>query len=130
MMTRGEMLALADRVEREEPSRRMYLDIAQAAGWKQRKDGAWERPDGGLHYKLPDWLRSLDAAVTLVPLTHTFWDARQHNGHGEALVYEGYSPGAFARRGTGRGKTVAMALCAAALRARSSLLKEDGDVPG
>ena len=66
-MTRADLLALADRVETEEPSAVLLALIAAKLGWVQRADAFWLAPNGGLYNTLPDWLRSLDAAASLAP---------------------------------------------------------------
>jgi hypothetical protein len=72
MTTRQQLLDLAERVEREEPSEALGNSIAHACGWtflssrytdvgdywlSPDDEGCWDEP--------PDWLHSLDAAVTL-----------------------------------------------------------------
>ena len=57
---RAELEALAERVEREEPSRDMDAAIARAIGWRQH-------PMVEGFAVAPSWTTSLDAAVTLVP---------------------------------------------------------------
>lgn len=114
-MTTPEALnALADRVEREEPSLELEAAIFDALSFEQ-----FTKPFG-------NFLRSLDAAVTLVP-THAgrrwFWRA------GESSLYKGWAhvnrlhPDHCDRKdeASAQASTPAAALTAAALRARAAL---------
>lgn len=69
-MTRDDLLKLAERVEREEPSRELAEAIARRLGWERDyTDNFWISGPGtgrGLHIELPFWLTSLDAAASLV----------------------------------------------------------------
>lgn len=61
--------ALAQRVEREEPSRELTVDVLEAFGWQTMKgDVLWVRRKGAIGWQdAPDPLHSLDAAASLVP---------------------------------------------------------------
>ena len=142
-MTTPEALnALADRVEREEPSRGLDIDIACAAlGWEKERQGgyigqtppdyAWNlRPIGRAYWddgsrKAPPYTTSLDAAVTLVP--PDCW--RETNGPRKYLNVPAPSPNRWKAEVApwktgmpcfGWAETEAMAICAAALRARAA----------
>jgi hypothetical protein len=69
-MTRAELLALADRVETEEPSEELRRAVLVACGWVDRDDeyDNWSTPGGGV-WPAPHPLRSLDAAASLMPPT-------------------------------------------------------------
>lgn len=121
---RSELLALADRCEREEPSRELDAAIARALGIQGKRRNIYRRGHyvGGKPVVLrvvedfPAFSSSLDAAVTLVqgPVGQQVgWfvgsDCR-------AAVY--WSP-TIPNSYEGTAKTPALALCAAALRARA-----------
>lgn len=121
-----QLLALADRCEREEPSAELQQAIGLALGWtwKIGVSTRWFEPNGTEAHRLPDWLHSLDAAVTLVPEWHrwsvetgTMCNAVVHN-------LEALFPGDRTKV-TGRSARPAPALCAAALRARAALCSHD-----
>lgn len=110
-----ELEALAERCEREKPSLALSFAIFRAVS---------KRPDD----VQPDYTASLDAAVTLVPGSDDVFWRLGHDGEGpdpsvfraEILVCSANIPGSVARSGTS-----ALALCAAALKARAALLKEN-----
>ena len=71
-MTRAELEALAERVEREEPSLDLAVEVMRACGRKVLRSGSWRSgwsvlQDNATSVQMPDPLHSLDAAVTLVP---------------------------------------------------------------
>lgn len=110
-MTTPEALnAIADRVEREEPSRYLDADIEEA-----EKGAATADP--------PYYTTSLDAAVTLVPPEYAnAWSAGDNSGEYRIFGRLGYEHEAT-------GLTPAAALTAAALRARAADMQaraEDG----
>jgi hypothetical protein len=109
MMTRGEMLALADRVEREEPSEALNEAIADAV----------EMGDA-------PYTHSLDAAMTLVPLAWSLHEIA-HSDHYQKWAATLWCISGRFDEVRGYAPTEVAARCAAALRARSSLLKEDGE---
>ena len=97
--TKGTLLALAERCEREKPSFALDRDIAIAC----------ERP----FFKPACFTTSLDAAVTLVPDEYkNSWSAGDHSGEAQIFGRLGYEH-------EGTGLTPALALCAAALKARA-----------
>ena len=125
------LLALADRCEREEPSRELDSAILVACGHQtlHRLIGKaldWEyRPNGvGIWHTMPSPTSSLDAAVTLVP-KDCVWSGGNESGF-IAVVSGGSMDDdtAFVKTSDGENTTgMALALCAAALRARASLGK-------
>ena len=67
-MTRRQLLDLAERVEREEPSAALSIAVIKACGWERpngAKDNIWHHDIYGFRSGGPDPLHSLDAAVTL-----------------------------------------------------------------
>lgn len=115
---------LARRVsELQGPSREIDAEIARALGWREIPNptaagglvGRWYDPDGNMsgHSGPPDWLASLDAAMTLVPegAKLTFQNHGDTGGRSMWLV----SPNERFISAA----TPALALCAAALIARS-----------
>lgn len=67
-MTRDELIR---RLESEDPSPALQAALAIFLGWTRYRDGCiihWLHPDGQpLVGRLPNWLKSIDAALTLVP---------------------------------------------------------------
>lgn len=100
-----ELLALAARCEAEEPSRHLDLDILMAC----------QMPPG-----IKPYTTSLDAAVTLVP---EGWTGRIGLFGWAELVNLRFDTVSGGRAGINR---AALALCAAALRARAALSKQEG----
>lgn len=130
-MTKDELLALADKVEAlEGPSREVDAEIAPLQGLRMKDEG---HPLGGCYYDtnghgvpLPAHTASLDAALTLVPkgwiATTTDFTHLQENveGRGLAELYPGIRFWGDANRQIQvSAATPALALCAAALRARA-----------
>jgi hypothetical protein len=99
------LLALADRCEREGPSRELDAEVWHACN---RPDGAWA----------PAYTSSLDAAVTLVPEGAYLAGVRQIN---QTLFWAiiGFEADAETEW-QGEAKTEPMARCAASLRARAA----------
>jgi hypothetical protein len=124
------LLALADRCEREEPSPQLDCEILKAAGhnalWRGDRIGwEWRRDNKGFWSRMISPTTSLDAAVTLVP-EGCVWAADNLSGP-RGYVVGGEEPDGdvpYGNSDTAGTKTVAMALCAAALRARSSLTEK------
>jgi hypothetical protein len=130
------LLKMADRCEREEASFELEADIARTIGWtlvrmteiNERVPG-FKGPQGcppGENYLgwVPGFSRSLDAAVTLVP-PEFHWSVDGRNPQetlGTANVYQ-IATSVPAARCFGA-KTPALALCAAALRARAAMVKK------
>lgn len=129
--TKAALLALAERCEREGPSRELDSAIYRdaVAPWRnvawlegrqiiQKPDGTWER------WPPPHYTTSIDAAVTLVPegwcislgsTCQGHWRAKLHQcgeGRGAQAHQDYYNPHI---------KSGPLALCAAALRARAAL---------
>ncbi len=103
-------LALADRCEREEASRELDAAIFRATGW-----------EGVNMAYVPHLTSSLDAAVTLVLPEHA-WSISQLQPQYEACV-SGIDGRFLVREDIEKystAKTAALALCAAALRARAA----------
>jgi hypothetical protein len=137
-MTTPEALnELADRVEREEPSRELEVAIAFATGQKVEERRAtgwatepyyvihWQAPhvSAGMREPLPRWLSSLDAAVTLVPWNAVSWFTLQRAENGDWLpeIYlKGSGLAADGFTGADGIKTAAHALVPVALRARAA----------
>lgn len=73
MTTAADLEALAQRVEREEPSRELQTAVLRAFGWELvaitlDRRSYWRTPIAGRFVQdLPDPLHSLDAAASLVP---------------------------------------------------------------
>lgn len=111
------LLELAIRCEREEPSRE--LDQAIASWFSQHEYEWWKRKLGSW-----DFTRSLDAAVSLVPEECGIDWQRYWMKEGErwsANLTWGIS-GDYAE--VLDAKTAALALCAAALKARAALTEQ------
>jgi hypothetical protein len=105
-----------------------------AVGYTREKKGReriawWRDPKGqqlrynGWHNFPPAFTRSLDAAVTLVPEGWTW--ARYHSGAVECMTLNG--PGGSILFERGEGNSSALALCAAALRARAAMAQPSSD---
>ena len=133
-MTTPEALnALADRVEREEPSRPLEGEIFEAVGgqmWELAYARAQEPcgcPDdtarNDARLRAPRFLSSLDAAVTLVPWDSVSWFTLQRAENGDWLpeIYlKGSGLAADGLTGADGIKTAAHALVPVALRARAA----------
>lgn len=127
-MTLPEIIAALEAADG--PDWDLNAGIARALGWElievshtAGRTGAWKKPNGELMYAAPFFTASLDAALTLVP-DDANWGVstpRQPNMSGKRYWaslhgYGGKPTGTY-------GATPAIALCIAALKARS------GDVP-
>jgi hypothetical protein len=119
------LLELAARCEREEPGHGLGEDIAIALGYEKIKGYScrWWTPDRKTQLcgiGPPSYTTSIDAAVTLVPEKHA-WSVSSycsgfvHAPNGDCISSDG-------------GRTPALRLCAAALRARAAIT-EQTDVP-
>lgn len=114
---REALLSLADRCEKAEgPERELRDEIMLALGWAYRiPDGLkfhyWFDPSGK-RIDPPDPLRSLDAAMALVP--ERMWAEGSLSSPSMMEVHAG---GIFEAVGVGTGRTPALALTAACLRA-------------
>jgi len=105
MTTKEEYLALAERCEREEPGADLDSAIWKAL-FPAEPSANWE-----------DYTSSLDAAVTLVPNGNGYIAGKKSIDTADGVV--------FGSERTVRvtASTPALALCAAALRARAALVK-------
>ena len=110
MTKADELNALADRCEREEASRALNEAIERALHKR-----------GPFPMTTPPYTTSLDAAVSLVPEEFKrSWSAGDNSGEAQVFARLGYEHEAT-------GLTPALALCAAALRARAALSQTDGE---
>ncbi len=132
-MSAATLRALADRCEREEPSRELDVEIALRVGWRRNRNlpNIWmEATSSKLFGHPPRYTTSLDAAATLVPegwcissLSSTcgpHWRCTLFQcGHAHTVSAEQpiWSP---------RIKSGPLALCAAALRARATVAEVAG----
>lgn len=124
------LLDLADRCEREEPSRELEVAIYTAAATiDEAHCSAWCRQNGRSDLTreryMSTWAAyyttSLDAAVTLVPGNAT-WQVTER-GDAEVTVLAGrFLVSDDIERHGRNAKTPALALCAASLRARAEAL--------
>lgn len=126
------LIALAKRCEAAAgPDRELDADIALTQGWAQLRGDNWCGPTGGIC--VPAYTASLDAAKTLVP-EDALWKAQHTINIGDDETFEcpkGEPPKDF-KAGVGIGNvpmhwehgrsfcSAALALCAAALRARAA----------
>lgn len=108
MTSAAVLLSLAERAEREEPSRKLDVAIQMAAGGHK----VFLPP-------APPYTTSLDAAVTLVP-EGAEWEMTNLYGIAYADVGLNFNDIASSNCRRNDGNLV-MALCAAALRARAAL---------
>lgn len=130
MTKRDELLALADRCEREGAGS-FDLDkaILRALGYTWRGMDYWFR-DGSHTWKGESHpTQSLDAALTLVPENTFWWIGRGKVRLGEPMfgaIIEEAEIDMPAELGSGESDhSISLALCAASLRARAALLRED-----
>ncbi len=132
-MSAADLLALAERCEREEPSRELDAAIFALCPPKDvegrwqvsRHDKALVTRDIGTEFDLRPvepgvrYTSSIDAAVTLVPdHVETAQILREKSGAGTVLLWLS-KVREDARIVEGGAKTPALALCAASLRARA-----------
>lgn len=109
---------------------RMDADIAEACGWRQtsHSTGAsagaatWQAPDGSYHYAPPIFTASVDAALTLLPDPN--WDHAIEFKCGIGWYAYIKAPDLSLWETKRDMKSAAIALCIAALKARSS---KDGE---
>lgn len=120
MTTAAEFLALVDRCEREEPSRELDCEIAKAVGWtynpKNLPGAPWKDAADRVEWTPPWFSFSLDAAVTLVP-EGVEWNLTNLYGIAMSEVGLNFSDGNW-QTSRHKGGHLALAICAAALRAR------------
>lgn len=120
------LLALAERVEGGEFGFYTNKAILQALGYTWRGMAYWFHDNSHTWDKLSDFTGSIDAAVTLVPADLS-WEVRQ-SGFGDPGQAAVWDPMKRPRNNDvritiNRPASAALALCAAALRARASLAK-------
>lgn len=115
-VTPAKLLELADRCEREEAGPELDIAICEATGLMQRQ---WI---SGKYLPLPV-TTSLDAAVTLMP-EGIEWNLTNLYGIAMSEVGLNFSDGNW-QTGRHKGGHIALALCAAALRARAALTKTE-----
>jgi len=124
-MTDGHTPDLIERIERATgPDRRLNADLLLALGWFGDKGGVLD-PKGNRVSTIPDYLGSLDAAMTLIPdkaMCDGGWRVEYHHDlkkrcHATIWLHEHAEPGDgwF----TAWGATPALALCVASLKARA-----------
>ena len=119
-MDKQELIALAERVEElEGPDAKVNADILRALGWTEHGFVAFT-PSGHKAMVIPDYLGSIDAAMTLVPegfcwTVNTFGEPNK-----SASAYLITETNAMIRPERQYIATPALALCAAALRAIAS----------
>lgn len=107
------LLDLAERCEREEPSWDLDVVIGR---WFGQHDYAWWRDRAGPS----DFTRSIDAAVTLVPegLNRSVRTVAPYRPRASVWSCD------MSVEENASGNTEALALCAAALKARAAMLTE------
>ncbi len=140
-MSAAVLLALAERCERERPTRKLDGLIAKAIGWKNvhspmkgKTGGLFGRPWRSTHTcEVPRWTDSLDAAVTLVPDGWHLHSSHQSYGGWSACLHRMFGSHEADEKvwrvghhwpkehmTAGKAKAEPMARCAAALRARAA----------
>lgn len=120
MIAAVEMEALAIRCECEEPTSGLNIAIAKALGWTSVILGyvVWRNP-AGRDSRLPNFVGSLDSAVTLVPDDWFVYEIRQL---GPKHFYVSLCLASDDRpRAESEADTEIAARCAAALRARAAV---------
>lgn len=130
-MTRAELLALAQRVETEEPSRELVGEVAHAFGWQNVRltpsytgyDYVGDAPDGSsCGCWIPNWLHSLDAAASLMPPGWRVVEMRQRLDGFWVCVFQNQYRTEIV---TGKAPTEPEARTAAALRAIAQEAKDE-----
>jgi hypothetical protein len=108
------LIELAERCEKaKKPDRELDADIALTQGWTEHPGDNWIGPHGQI--SVPAFTASLDAALTLVPEGHD-WIIEHVNGGLTICARVGHNdPDRISW-----GDIAALALCAAALRARAA----------
>ena len=115
MTTAAELIALAERCEREEPSAALNFAIWEAVYARRAPVGTFEE------WVAPAYTASLDAAVTLVPDGWSWFCEGPASISAAAHIWNPSARASAEYRSLA--KTPALALCAAALRARAAILK-------
>jgi hypothetical protein len=137
MDAREKLIELAERCEAASgPDRDLADDILRACGFvqmeKRRTNGGyqqkWKMPDGRHQQISFDPTKSLDAAMTLVPVGWFVNSLTEYNQRTWDAILRGPRPSdapmwvSSRTKGNERGvATPALALCAAALRARAAM---------
>lgn len=107
------------------PSREVDAEIAKAIGWV--KYITWTSPNGRIYADCPNFTNSLDAAMTLVPKMdrpNFPWLMMKSNNPNNPIGCRCELWLDNVKNYRGRGATLAVALCIAALKAREV---EDAD---
>ncbi len=124
-MTKDELLDLADRCEREEASwdLSVAIELAIVAGTRRftGKGPFCVETADQRRYNPPAYASSLDAAVTLVP-EGASWNVQMYRGSGDAMVVYEDNEDRPDLDAEASAATPALALCAAALRARAATM--------
>lgn len=95
------MIGLIERIERAGgPDRALNADILRRLGWTQDGSDAFD-PDGNRVLSIPDYLGSLDAAMTLVPRGWIAEIRRYFNNDGEYVAAWKPTPEELARLNAG-----------------------------
>ena len=107
------------------PSREVDAEIAKAVGWTTFMFGGaglcWKDPAGRVHAVPPHFTGSIDAALTLMPKINRPnlpWLAIKSNNPNNPIGCRCELWLDNVKNYNGRGKTLAIALCIAALKAR------------
>lgn len=125
------MISLIKRLEAlTGPSREVDAEIATAIGWKSvpwefsgKRGLTWYAPDLEVHYECPHFTGSIDAALTLMPKINrpNFpWLAIKSNNPNNPIGCRCELWLDNVKNYNGRGKTLAIAICIAALKARET----------
>jgi hypothetical protein len=123
------LLELATRCEQATgPDKSIDREIAMATGWQHRSGGVWERV---LEWERPAFTASLDAAMTLVPdsclaMVKQLWDGDSKSALARVSRYVASSR-FWMGDWSGLSDVPALALCAAALRARAAIVDRNGE---
>jgi hypothetical protein len=135
MTKADELNALADRCERENGGMHLDQAILSALGYTWRGLAYWHRDNSHTWKHSSKLTTSLDAAVSLVPENFSYELAFSAAGEGamrRARLWD-WRRGPLmidpANEWASTAKTLPMALCAAALRARAALSQTDGAAP-
>jgi hypothetical protein len=128
MDAREKLIELAERCEKaSEPDRETEARIAMELAWRKTTLGqagrVWYDQDGNLEAVPPKYTASLDAALTLLP-EGSEWRLERRFSKAMSPAYASvWNPGAtdVDFHANAHGKSPALALCAAALRARAAM---------
>lgn len=123
MTTRADLLALADRVEREEPGFAMNKEILRVLGFTWRGMAYWSADDKNMWTKPIDFTTSLDAAASLVPITALEVTVRNYQTGTYVRITTQAGGPVYSEMLSRGGPCEPQARTAAALRARAIELK-------